>query len=75
MSHTPSAGTQPTVIEKVFDFVDERVGLKLLTAKMLNEAVPGGSRWAYVFGSVLPPTMPTPVPNTFFMTSTTAGSC
>ena len=53
MSHTPSAGTQPTVIEKVYDFVDERVGLKLLTAKMLNEAVPGGSRWAYVFGSVL----------------------
>ena len=50
MSDTPSAGTQPTVAEKVFDFVDERVGLKLLTAKMLNEAVPGGSRWAYVFG-------------------------
>ena len=38
---------------KVFDFVDERVGLKLLAAKMLNESVPGGSRWAYVFGSVL----------------------
>ena len=56
MSHTPSApsvGTQPTVVEKVFDFVDERIGLKLLTAKMLNESVPGGSRWAYVFGSIL----------------------
>jgi len=53
MSHTPSAGTQPTVVEKVFDFVDERVGLKLLAAKMLNESVPGGSRWAYVFGSIL----------------------
>ena len=53
MSDTPSAGAQPTVVEKVFDFVDERVGLKLLTAKMLNESVPGGSRWAYVFGSIL----------------------
>jgi len=53
MSDTPSIGTQTTVAEKVFDFVDERVGLKLLTAKMLNESVPGGSRWAYVFGSLL----------------------
>jgi ubiquinol-cytochrome c reductase cytochrome b subunit len=53
MSDTPSAGTQTTVAEKVFAFIDERVGLKLLAAKMLNEAVPGGSRWAYVFGSIL----------------------
>ncbi len=45
--------TPPSVIEKVFDFVDERVGLKTLQAKMLNEPVPGGSRWAYVFGSIL----------------------
>ena len=53
MSDIPSSGAQPTVAEKVFTFVDERVGLKLLAAKMLNEAVPGGSRWAYVFGSIL----------------------
>lgn len=53
MSDTPSISTPPTVAEKVLDFIDERVGLKLLTAKMLNEAVPGGSRWAYVFGSIL----------------------
>jgi len=45
--------TQPSAIEKVFAFVDERVGLKTLQAKMLNEPVPGGSRWAYVFGSIL----------------------
>ena len=50
---TQPTTTQPSVIEKVFDFVDERVGLKTLQAKMLNEPVPGGSRWAYVFGSVL----------------------
>src|SRR5437870_13138256 len=53
MSDTPSAGTQTTVVERVIAFVDERVGLKLLAAKMLNESVPGGSRWAYVFGSIL----------------------
>ena len=53
MRDTPSAGPQSTVAEKVFAFVDERVGLKQLTAKMLNESVPGGSRWAYVFGSIL----------------------
>jgi len=53
MSHTPSPSAPTTILEKVIDFVDERVGLKLLAAKMLNEPVPGGSRWAYVFGSVL----------------------
>ena len=44
---------QPTALEKVIAFVDERVGLKTIQAKMLNEPVPGGSRWAYVFGSIL----------------------
>ncbi len=53
MSDIPPAGAPPTVAEKIFTFVDERVGLKLLAAKMLNESVPGGSRWAYVFGSIL----------------------
>jgi len=43
----------PSAVEKVVAFVDERVGLKNIQAKMLNEPVPGGSRWAYVFGSVL----------------------
>src|ERR1043166_2268094 len=53
MRDIPTFKTQPTVAEKVFAFVDERVGLKQLTAKMLNESVPGGSRRAYVFGSIL----------------------
>ena len=39
--------------QKVYDFVDERIGLKTLEAKMMNEPIKGGSRWAYVFGSVL----------------------
>jgi ubiquinol-cytochrome c reductase cytochrome b subunit len=53
MEHSSLPSSQPTVIEKVIAFVDERVGLKQMQAKMLNEPVPGGSRWAYVFGSVL----------------------
>ena len=51
---TQRTNTQPTAIEKVFEFVDERVGLKTLQAKMLNEPVPGGSRWAAP-GGFLPP--------------------
>ena len=41
------------VAKKLFDWVDERVGLKELSHKMLNEPMPGGSGYAYVFGSIL----------------------
>jgi ubiquinol-cytochrome c reductase cytochrome b subunit len=50
--HSP-VRENPTAIEKAVAFIDGRVGLKTLQAKMLNEPVPGGSRWAYVFGSCL----------------------
>ncbi|MEK9140433.1 MAG: cytochrome bc complex cytochrome b subunit [Nitrospirota bacterium] len=43
----------PSTMEKLVAFLDERVGLKEMQAKMLNEPIPGGSRWAYVFGSIL----------------------
>ena len=36
MEHSSLPSTQPTAIEKVIAFVDERVGLKQLQAKMLN---------------------------------------
>jgi len=48
ISHEPS-----TKIEKIVAFLDARVGLKEIQSKMLNEPIPGGSRWAYVFGSIL----------------------
>ncbi|OGX10966.1 MAG: hypothetical protein A3K11_04160 [Nitrospirae bacterium RIFCSPLOWO2_12_FULL_63_8] len=41
------------LLQKVYDFVDERIDLKTLEAKMMKEPIKGGSRWAYVFGSVL----------------------
>ena len=53
MNNQQPTANEPNALEKVVDFVDERVGLKTLQAKMLNEPVPGGSRWAYAFGSVL----------------------
>ena len=53
MNSDPNTANEPNTFEKVVDFVDERVGLKTLQAKMLNEPIPGGSRWAYAFGSVL----------------------
>src|SRR2546423_1440989 len=41
------------IFQKVYDFVDERIGLKTIEAKLMNEPIKGGSRWAYVFGSCL----------------------
>ena len=46
MNGQPNTTQQPNAFEKVVEFVDERVGLKTIQAKMLNEPVPGGSRWA-----------------------------
>lgn len=53
MKEDSQVASQQNAFEKVVEFVDERVGLKTIQAKMLNEPVPGGSRWAYAFGSVL----------------------
>ena len=53
MQQDSQPANQQNPFEKVVEFVDERVGLKTIQAKMLNEPIPGGSRWAYAFGSVL----------------------
>ncbi|HEY6328255.1 MAG TPA: cytochrome b N-terminal domain-containing protein [Blastocatellia bacterium] len=39
--------------EKFYNWLDERTGIRKLTHIALYESVPGGSRWAYVFGSGL----------------------
>jgi ubiquinol-cytochrome c reductase cytochrome b subunit len=41
------------MLEKVYNWVDERINLKGLQAKLLNEPMPGGARYAYTFGSAL----------------------
>jgi ubiquinol-cytochrome c reductase cytochrome b subunit len=38
---------------KLGDWLDERTGWRALVRGALDEPVPGGARWAYVFGSVL----------------------
>jgi ubiquinol-cytochrome c reductase cytochrome b subunit len=38
---------------KVYNWLDERTGLGEITRIALYESVPGGSGWAYVFGSAL----------------------
>ena len=41
------------ILEKVYNWIDERIDLKNLEAKLLREPMPGGSRYAYAFGSAL----------------------
>ncbi|HUK91003.1 MAG TPA: cytochrome b N-terminal domain-containing protein [Blastocatellia bacterium] len=38
---------------RLYDWLDERTGLRKITHITLYESVPGGSRWAYVMGSGL----------------------
>jgi ubiquinol-cytochrome c reductase cytochrome b subunit len=41
------------VASRALDWFDERTGVRHLTRKVLDEPIPGGARWAYVFGSGL----------------------
>jgi ubiquinol-cytochrome c reductase cytochrome b subunit len=40
-------------LEQVGDWLEARIGYRALIAQALDEPVPGGARWAYIFGSVL----------------------
>src|SRR5438876_1145269 len=40
-------------IEKTYDWIDERTGIKKAVRWMTEEPIRGGSRWSYVFGSAL----------------------
>ncbi len=41
------------MLQPIYNWIDERIDLKTLQAKLLNEPMAGGARYAYVFGSVL----------------------
>jgi ubiquinol-cytochrome c reductase cytochrome b subunit len=41
------------MLDAIYRWIDERIDLKSLQAKLLNEPLPGGARYAYVFGSAL----------------------
>ncbi|MGE0882251.1 MAG: cytochrome b N-terminal domain-containing protein [Blastocatellales bacterium] len=40
-------------VTQLIDWLDERTGIRAATDEALNEPIPGGARWAYVFGSAL----------------------
>jgi ubiquinol-cytochrome c reductase cytochrome b subunit len=40
-------------LDQIGDWLDERVGWRELVRHALEEPIPGGARWAYIFGSVL----------------------
>jgi ubiquinol-cytochrome c reductase cytochrome b subunit len=48
-----SATTGGRLTTRALNWVDERTGIKGVTRKVLDEPIPGGARWAYVFGSGL----------------------
>lgn len=48
-----SARAGGPITKRALDWVDARTGVRGLTKKVLDEPIPGGARWAYVFGSGL----------------------
>ena len=48
-----SASQGGGLASRVLDWVDVRTGIRPLMKKVLQEPIPGGARWAYVFGSGL----------------------
>jgi ubiquinol-cytochrome c reductase cytochrome b subunit len=49
----PPAAGEPTLRERLAGWLDQRVGWRQLMSVALDEPIPGGARWAYVFGSGL----------------------
>lgn len=49
---TPSAPSRQRA-RRMLEWLDKRTGINDLAKKVLDEPIPGGARWAYVFGSGL----------------------
>ena len=48
-----SVRTGGPLTKRALDWVDTRTGIRSLSKTVLDEPIPGGARWAYVFGSGL----------------------
>jgi ubiquinol-cytochrome c reductase cytochrome b subunit len=48
-----TAPAKPNLAVQLWDWIDERTGAKKILHHTLNEPIPGGARFAYVFGSAL----------------------
>ena len=42
-----------SVVNKTYNWLDERTGIKQVVRRALDEPIRGGARWSYVFGSAL----------------------
>jgi ubiquinol-cytochrome c reductase cytochrome b subunit len=49
----PDNKSQPQSHGRFFNWLDRRVGLRKILHEALDEPIPGGARWAYIFGSGL----------------------
>src|SRR5271170_1339127 len=47
------SGQKSRMSTRLVDWLDERTGLRWFMRRALDEPIPGGPRWAYVFGSGL----------------------
>ncbi len=55
-AHKPDekfVGSHASRWNRVYEWLDSRTGIGSLLHEALDEPIPGGARWAYVFGSVL----------------------
>jgi len=52
-SQKKSAHTRGGLASRALDWLDTRTGIRGMTRAVLDEPIPGGARWAYVFGSGL----------------------
>jgi len=48
-----NALTERSGARRLYDWIDQRTGIRSLLRHILDEPIPGGARWAYVFGSGL----------------------
>ena len=49
----PGRGEDPPCLTQLADWLDDRTGYRRLVHEALEEPIPGGARWRYVFGSAL----------------------
>lgn len=52
-SPVPEQASNPDMRTRLVNWVDQRTGIHSLLHESLDEPIPGGARWAYVFGSGL----------------------
>jgi ubiquinol-cytochrome c reductase cytochrome b subunit len=48
-----TTSTRPSPPQRLLAWLDDRTGYRALMSSALDEPIPGGSRWVYVFGSAL----------------------